>query len=677
MLAASASAVDLGGSVRLGTGTTEAGGVESDEEEQAFQLRLTQELSPYLTLFGSFQSSLFRTRFAGSDLFERSSEQPEIGLSYDRSRLNARLVFADRAVRTTTAEQALDIRTFLASLDWRPRRGPRMGFQLRDSTSTADAALFGRDNQARSFNLYVDYSKPTWNTRYNFDLTNLDNDRTGLRLEQVRHDLRAGYFESWWENRWSFSVEGRVADVSQQQDAPSGTVVALPVAAVQGLFVIDSTPALAELEAAPQLIDGNTTRPAAPAVAIGGANTFRNIGVDLGISRPVSELEVSVDAPSGPVIWQVWQSPDNSSWFQIDEVTSAFDTGFLRYTIRFPEANARFFKAVNVSVNPVPEVFVTEVRALRTTTQLERTDGSGSEYWLNLLTSVRPTERIEVSVGANLRRDQDLVATDLRRSYDERDLSAQLRAELARRLELRLGYQIAEIDENLEPVLERRDEIATATLDWRPLDTIGVLLTAQQREETDGQNVLSSTDSLVLRAITQIFPDLALTSTVGTVDTADGLFGFTQETRYFIETLEARPNDRWLLSGTFSRYDYDAVGRVVVTSRTTTQLRASWFATPFLSLNGEVLASDDDLGSTDTRRWGLQWAPGPKLSLGTNYYDTESSAGAGTANFSLDGSYRLNSRLRLWLALNEAESRFNALQPAKTEALRLGLIAIF
>ena len=69
-----------------------------------------------MSLFGSFRATRFSTRFDQAGLFERTSNRPEIGLAYDRSRLNARVLFADRAVRTTDESQNLDIRTFLASL---------------------------------------------------------------------------------------------------------------------------------------------------------------------------------------------------------------------------------------------------------------------------------------------------------------------------------------------------------------------------------------------------------------------------------------------------------------------------------------------------------------------------------------------------------------------------------
>jgi hypothetical protein len=253
----------------------------------------------------------------------------------------------------------------------------------------------------------------------------------------------------------------------------------------------------------------------------------------------------------------------------------------------------------------------------------------------------------------------------------------QLRSDLSDSLQLRIGYRITELEEDIEPFLKRREEVSTAILDWKPLETIGVLLTAQQREETDGRQLLSSTDSLTLQAVTEIFPELVFNSTVGFADTLNTLFGFSQETRYLVETVEARPNDRWLLAGTLSRYEYDSAGRIVITARTTAQLRAAWFATPFLSLTGEWLENNDDLGDTSTQRLGLQWSPGPKLSLATSYYDTSSSAGSGTSNLTFDGSYRLNRWFRFWLALNEAETSLISQQPTRTEALRMGINAVF
>ena len=187
-----APAIDVDGSLRGSIGSTDAAAQESDEEDGAFRLGLTQSLTPWLTLFGSFRATRSRSAVAGLPAFERTSVQPEIGLSYDRQRLNARLLFSERAIRTTEESQDLDIRTFLATLDWRPSRGPRLGFRFEDSTSTADAALFGRDSASRNFDLRADYTGASWNARYSFGLTEIDNRVTGLRLEQTRHELRAG-----------------------------------------------------------------------------------------------------------------------------------------------------------------------------------------------------------------------------------------------------------------------------------------------------------------------------------------------------------------------------------------------------------------------------------------------------------------------------------------------------
>ncbi len=65
------------------------------------------------------------------------------------------------------------------------------------------------------------------------------------------------------------------------------------------------------------------------------------------------------------------------------------------------------------------------------------------------------------------------------------------------------------------------------------------------------------------------------------------------------------------------------------------------------------------------------------MSLAANYFETKSSAGSGTSNFTFDGSYRINRWIQIWLALNEAETLITTQEPAKTETIRLGVNAIF
>ena len=84
-----------------------------------------------------------------------------------------------------------------------------------------------------------------------------------------------------------------------------------------GLFAVDALPDLSTLEPAPDLSNGDFITPArsgilpgSPIIEIGGANTFRNLGLDLGVNRQVTRLEITVNAVSGPgVVWAVWQSP--------------------------------------------------------------------------------------------------------------------------------------------------------------------------------------------------------------------------------------------------------------------------------------------------------------------------------------------------------------------------------
>ena len=77
------------------------------------------------------------------------------------------------------------------------------------------------------------------------------------------------------------------------------------------------------IASSPTLIDGELAVPAAGPIAIGGANTFRNVGLDLGVTQPVSRLEISVDTVSDPgLVWRVFRSRDNLVWDEVDGVLS-------------------------------------------------------------------------------------------------------------------------------------------------------------------------------------------------------------------------------------------------------------------------------------------------------------------------------------------------------------------
>ena len=678
MISTPAMAVDISGSARLWAGPVETDFLQQDQVDQRYRLRLSQQLSPWLTAFAGYAYTDFRSDLDPGPTFERSSREPMFGLFYNRPTFSARFTGFDRAIRTSNSSQDLDVRSIQAELDWRPRWGPRFSLRLQDSDSVVDPQIFGRETTSQFIDLAILYYRRFWTARYRYQLSRTDNKTTGFKLDQGNHELRGTFGKQWWQNRGYVSLDSRIARLEQNQRIPRGTSIAQPVPVRQGLFAIDTSPAVGELAPIPGLIDGDFETPTTPPIDIGGANTFRNIGVDLGINRPITRLEISVDRPSGPaLLWEVYQSPDNLNWVPIGGIRSAWDAGFLRYTLFLPETSNRFFKAVNLSVNGISEVLVTEIRALVDAENIDQSDTDGTEYWVDLFTSLRPHRRMELTFLGSTRKDLTLGVGGLGRDRDTLDLHGQFLFRLARNLDFRLGYRQTEIEEDLEPTLLREEARSNAALEWRPLPSVNMLAQASRRDETEDGDLIRSSDTILVRAATELLPDLRTTIEWSFSAIDDPFSGFEQDVNRWLVGLETRPLERWTLGGNVSYTTYDSTGVISLTQRTNAQIYTTWLPTSYLTLSGDWTISNDNLQSSLSQRYVFGWSPGRKLSTSLSFQGTETANSASTQTITANINYRLNRWVRLWSNTSRATTEVTGLTSSETRTFRLGLNVIF
>jgi len=694
-------ATEIHGSARVYGGPTESGGIEADHVDQKYNLNLVQTLGPYLSLRFNYRYSDFRSSGEDVATFERESSEPRFELLYRRETFTGLVSFQDRRMRSA---QDFDLQAFLTRFDWRPSRGPELSLQVRDETNVADVEVFGRDVDSSSIDFEATYDRTFWGARYTFRTTDLTNEASGFRLEEERHQVRLRYAQRFFEDKLSFSADTWVSRLDQTEE--NTTDPAEPVPVREGLFGIDATPEVGELEVRPELVDGDTREPATEETGIGGANTFRNFGVDLGFTRPVSRLAVYVDAPSAAdLFWDVYHSSDNESWERLDGVTAQFDSALLRYLLRFPETTDRYFKAVNISVNTMSDVSVTEVRALVDVENLTRRDARSTTYRASLSAVYRPIERVRASLSFGLGNDQDLASSFtgqpglLSRDLDEVSLAAMVRVGLREDLDLRVGYRLNDVEEKQEPVLKREEDVIFASLDYDPLPTVDVTFTVSRRDEHGGDlfpegeqegetRLLRSADTFRLRAGTVLLPSLELVSEVTYSDVEDPFAGFTQSIWRWRETLQGSPTRKLTFWATFGQSYYDSTGTVAIKRRSRFDLRTTWSATPFLSFTGDWSYGDDDRQQTLAQRYSVFWAPGPKLSATFSYQDTESEdlrddsfpfAGPRRDISSLGASinYRLNPRLMPYA--NFSRSRFDqaGMQETENTSLRFGFNLFF
>lgn len=668
-------AVDISGFALLATTATDNQGLESDLLEQQYNLRLFQRFTPYLSARLSYQFLDFTSSFSEGFDVTRRTQRPLVELLYSRRHLTGRVAVYDQLIKNTLQEEDLERRSFTTYLAWQPSRGPGFSLNYREDRNIADVSVFGRDIDSRLFEAIAQYNRRYWAASYSFQQRQLENRSNQLNTDQTRHQLRADASRLLWAGRLSLGFSGWLTRLNRSSRTGEDTELAEPIPALEGLFAVDTTPEIGELEVNPTLNDGNVEIPASPPVEIGGANTFRNIGLDLGITRPISQLEIAVDTVSGPqVIWMVFHSRDNLVWESLPGVTSTFDTALLSYRLRFPETEDRFFKAVNLSINPAPIVLVTEVRALLQVDAEGIADEiEGTLYRADLVARFKPSQRISGSVGAGLSSDQDFAAGITRRDFSEVHANAQMTVNLRRDLSFNLGYHYNDSDELREPILVRTVNRFNAALNWYPLPTVDAVLTAGRRDESEAGDPIQTLDSLRLAVVTDLLPDLRLITDLNYSRLDDAFTSFNRNTWAWRETIQMQLRPSWTLSGSFFQSLNETQEGEPLLRRTQVAVNTTWTATRYLVLGGTLYWGDDDGRDSLNQRYTISYTPGDKLAISATYRGFDSSVGVGTSGDSVNVTYRLYRRFILFANLSRSRTEVTGDESTEITSLRAGL----
>jgi hypothetical protein len=605
--------------------------------------------------------------------FERRADQPEVFLNYSRSTFSMTLSYFDRSNTGTNPRDNFDSTLATLIAEWRPKHGPRYQIQFRDGSNVADPQLFSRDTDSTDFQFDAVYTQPKWSARGSWISSEIDNNVTGFVLDQDRLLIRGNYSNGFFDDRLSFWVEGWLSEVKQTQVTPSGSMLAQPVPAVQGLFALDPTPIIGSLEPSPGLIDGDTETPVVPRIEIGGSNQSRNIGVDLGVTNRVTRLEITVDTLSDPtLVWEVYQSPDNFNWRLVGGVASAFDEAFLRYTLVVPETVDRYFKAVNVSPNALTNVGVTEIRALLDVAQLGRDEAKSSTYRVDARTHIHPIRRLRGSVFLFASNDVDIADGRVSQEINEFSVNLPFQYEISRTLLLTFGYLLNSFEQNLTPVLSRTERRYGTGLQWTPIPNVRGRFNLDRRDESDQGRLIRRTDSARAIALLQIFPDLQLNSELIVSEVDDFANRFTQRVFRWIETVESRPASTWRIGGGWTASWFDSAGILTVDQRLTLQMFTSWQIVPYLSISANLDYTIDDVQESLDQRYSLFWSPGRKLTISLYYQDSESVDLRKIRTYGGSLSYRLNRWFVLFANAADSSTEDFGIGMTQTRSGRLG-----
>ena len=402
---------------------------------QQYNLNLSKTIYPYLTFETGTLFELNETSNKGEGSKIETDQRilkPFVELRLDNPIYQASLQYTRTEIHesTTNTPNTEDSRDeYDAILGWRPVDLPDVVLRYSYTHSYDDPETVDLVDKL----LTVESNYTAWRKlrlNYFYSRTETDNRLTSFDTLEQAHFGRAEYADNFWDGRLFFDTSYRINyNIFEFSGAPSAQA---PLLRFQGLFSLDNTPQDGPaLTVNNTLIDGNLTASTGIDIGLGGDElTLTNIGVDLGSSVEVNEIQIWVDRRlTDPVAnsfsWSVYTSPDNtnfSTWTLVATVSPApFGTFDNSFSISFSGVNTRFIKVVTRPLSPTvpgapsfPNIFVTEMQTFGTVAGAsfqEKQENIDWTYDLNLRTKVTDKTTLGYSFFYNFR-DQDPISNE-------------------------------------------------------------------------------------------------------------------------------------------------------------------------------------------------------------------------------------------------------------------------
>lgn len=367
---------------------TDSGGqsvrTNTDTLAQSYNLTFDRKLYPNLSLLAS---GLFQKR---DTTFEIEGEESDTSTTTVRPYINLNLrtplYFAEAAYSRNEEKQkgtgfspVTTVRdSIISTLYWRPDRFPDIKFQVsRDHLYDKDRVNV--DTTTDLYQLTSNYRPMEPLTLYyqgTFRHTELRLAET--KTEELVHNGRVNYFNSWWRRRLSLGVDYNATNQSVETETSGAGEVGARVFPFSGLSASSDTPENVALVSNPGLVDGSVATGTGINLGLpppGGDTRLRNIGMDFLVPTEINALYVWVDRDVAQVAdafsWRIYSSADNQNWELRQTVFPAvYSPTFNRFEIRFANVSARYVKVVTSPLTPAvpfasahPTILVTELQS--------------------------------------------------------------------------------------------------------------------------------------------------------------------------------------------------------------------------------------------------------------------------------------------------------------------------
>lgn len=408
-------AQDMGGRALLNYQETHSEETTNKGFNQNYELRFQKRVSPPLQyrLFLRWQDNIAQTKEEEKKENNRIQLlQPSFDLLYDFSPFELRAGLD--LTRTNTKpdpgdDHLLEQKRFHSLFSWKPEGLPNFVFQLDRKASEDKKSLIDTVDTALSTN--TDYSYKAFKFLHTFRWEQSNDNSIHLVKKSYDHSGRIDYQDHFFEKGLTMTTNYLI-DYRERIDINEGKIpisIAVEHLPRRGLYSNDNTPLdntdNPMIDTSP-LIDRNLSASTGINIGTPGGLSSQNIGVDLGRSLSVDQIQIYVRNSTGglvpfggPITWNVYNSSDGILWTLVAAgASTTFNSTVGRYEITFPTTAAQFFKVMNLGVNTV-ETLVTEIQIFGQDTFAidEKKKGTTLVQTGNLTTVFKPIQRVTLT----------------------------------------------------------------------------------------------------------------------------------------------------------------------------------------------------------------------------------------------------------------------------------------
>lgn len=640
-------------------------GQERETVRQDYRAQWSRNLFPNIQLRGGF-------RFYRFDLDEATSSyrrelRPDAELIWRHPAFGLTINGSRRETRTNVDPTDLVADDFGVAFRSRSTRYPAVGLRF-DLNQIEDAGPDDRrDNRDRRLQASLDQTLGHQTFGYVFSYRASDNLISDLESIERSHLLRLGRSSTPITEDLRIGANYTFSYREQEDKRTVPGDVLERVSIVTGLHREDPSPEFDALAGLSGLNDGNRTLATDPAIDIGGAHVDQNIGVDLGFSRRASAIYLYTDRPSGSVAWRLLSSEDNLTWSPAGTASSEFNPALLRYELTFGDVEARYLKVVNAGLNPVAEVFVTEIEVFVALTGQAESSTLRRTHVADAFAAYQISERLGSSLAVSMQHEpaQGGVGARKNATYSfgsEFEQSEQV----THRLRWSQGFQFLEA-----PGEDLIDGSAGYTLTLRPLE--GLTLNAgglHRTVRTEGRRTQEDNNAtLGLRALP--LRGLSLYAETTRSRNHQYVAGWRTDGWAHRMSVETRPAPRINAS----------VNAAYSTSRSlpsdTTQVRIQYGAgldcqlSRTIFLRGSAEISDDERIDSIQQDYLLTWSLAPKVRVSGTAALTNSTNDFDTQRYGALLDYALSHRTSLYFQYTQVD--FSGAGGAETQIGQVGV----